>query len=302
MTVTTGSFPKELQPGLKAQFTGIANNENAVWKKLFYMETSKKKYEDVISLYSMGLVPEKSEGDSIDYDNMSQGLTIRHTHKTYGLGCILTEEALEDNLYDNLSKRAIKYLGQSHNTTEEFVHANIFNNGFTIAQNHQEGGDGQYLFDTDHTARSGVYSNLLTAASLSRTSLEDARTQISLIKDETGVHFSNLNDKQLVVPSTLRWEAEEILKSSYAPDNANNAINTQYGAMPLVVWRYLDGASTTAWYVTTDAPEGLIHYSRRPTKIRQTNDDDTGNAKIQSTSRYRAGVIDCRGLFGNTGA
>jgi phage major head subunit gpT-like protein len=234
------------------------------------------------------------------YDNFSQGLTIRHTHKSYGKGCIITYEAQKDDLYFDLAKKAIQYLGQSHRTTEEYVHANILNNGFTVAQNHQEGGDGQYLFDSDHVLKSGTFSNLLASASLSRTTLQDAITQVQGIKDESGVHFSSLEAKQLVVPLALEWEAKEILKSMYQPENANNGVNLTYDILPLIIWKYL--TSNTAWFITTNAPDGFVHYEREKQFVRQSNDDDTMNAKIQSYSRYISGVIDVRGGFGNLGA
>lgn len=300
MTITTGSIPKHLAPGLKGQFTGIVNDEKSVWRKIFKIVPSQKKYEEIISIYSMGLVDVKPEGSSMTYDNFSQGLTIRHTHKSYGKGCIITREAKDDDLYWNLAEKAIKYLGQSHRTTEEYVHANIFNNGFTVANNHQEGGDGQYLFDSDHTLKSGTFSNLLASASLSRTALQDAITQVQGIKDESGQHFSALEPKQLVVPLALQWEAKEILKSMYHPDDANNAVNNMYDVLPLIVWKYL--SSNTAWFLTTNAPDGFVHYNRVKQEVRQSNDDDTMNSKIQSYSRYISGVVDVRGGFGNTGA
>jgi hypothetical protein len=302
MTVTTGSFPKELAPGLKGRFSGMYNSLNPVWKQLFRVLPSEKKYEEMISTYTTGLVDEKPEGASMLYDDIGQGLTVRHTHKTYGKGVIITEEAQDDNLYGSLANRAVEALVKSHATTEEFVHAGILNLGFTVANNHQEGGDGQFLFDTDHTLKNGTYSNLLTAAALSRTSLEDAITQISLNVDESGVHFSGLNPTKLVVPTTLKWQAMEILKSTLQPETGNNAVNTMDSIIPYVDWRYLDGTSTKAWFVTTDADYGLIHYDRKKPAIRMSNDDDTYNEKIQSRSRYVTGVIDPRGIYGNVGA
>jgi phage major head subunit gpT-like protein len=301
MTVNTGSFPKELRPGLKSQFTGIANSEKAVWKQLYETVASKLKYEEIISQYQFGLVEEKPEGQAMTLDNMSQGLTIRHTHKSYGKGCKITREALADNQYANLTKRATKYLSNSHFTTQELVHANRLNNGFTVAGDAQEGGDGLTLFNASHTLKNGVYSNLLTAGSLSRTALQDAITQINLIKDETGIHFSNITEECLVVPQNLKWTAEEILGSAYQPDNANNAINTMFGQMKLIVWKYL--TSTTAWFIKTNAQDGLIHYDRVKPEIEQVNPNDgTYNVQVQSYSRYVCGVANVRGIFGNTGA
>ena len=302
MPVTTGSFPKDLEPGLKAKFDGMCSSTTPVWKQLYRELSSDKKYEEIVSSYSTGLVDEKAEGASINYDDIGQGLVVRHTAKSYGKGVIITKEAIDDNLYESLSKRAVEALVKSHNTTEEYVHADIFNQGFTVANNHQEGGDGQYLFDTDHTAKSGTYSNLLTAATLSRTALQDAITQIRLTKDETGVHFSGTKATKLIVPAALEWTAQELLKSKLQPENANNAINTMDSIMPYISWEFLDDGSSTAWYIQTNADYGLIHYTREKANMRFSQDDDTYNEKIQSYSRYRSGVGNCRGVFGNTGA
>jgi len=300
--VTTGSFPKDLQPGLKAKFDGMYGSINPIWKQLFRELSSDKRYEEIVSSYSTGLVDEKPEGVAISYDDIGQGLTIRHTHKSYGKGVIITKEAMDDNLYGSLSKRAVEALVKSHATNEEYVHADIFNQGFTVANNHQEGGDGQYLFDTDHTAKNGTYSNLLTAAAFSRAALQDAVTQIRLTKDETGIHFSGLNAVKLIVPAALEWRAAEILKTNLQPDSANNNINPVQGIMPYISWEFLDDSSSTAWFIKTNADYGLINYSRYKPYITFSSDDDTYNEKIQSYSRYRAGVADCRGIFGNAGA
>lgn len=302
MTVTTGSFPKELQPGLKARFSGMYSKVTPQWKSLFRVLPSKKKYEEIISEYSLGLVDVKPEGAAIKYDDISQGLTVRHTHKSYGKGVIITEEAQDDNLYGSLANRAVEALVKSHAETEEYIHADILNKGFTVANNHQEGGDGKVLFATDHTAKNGAYSNLFTVATFSRTALQDALTQIRLTKDETGIYFSGLKGGTLVVPATLEWTVQEVLKSTLQPENANNAINTMQGKLQSMTWQYLDDSSTTAWFIKTDAPYGMIHYDRKKTGIRFSSDDDTLNEKIQSFSRYIQGVADCRGIFGNLGA
>ena len=299
--VTTGSLPKDLQPGLKAKFDGMYGSITSTWKQLYRDVPSDKKYEEIVSSYSTGLVDEKPEGGAISYDDISQGLTIRHTHKSYGKGIIITKEAMDDNLYGSLSKRGVEALVKSHKTNEEYVHADIFNQGFTVLQNHQEGGDGQYLFDTDHTSKNGTYSNLLTAATFSRAALQDGITQIRLTKDETGVHFSGLTAVKLVVPAALEWRAAEILKTNLQPDSANNNINPVQGIMSYTSWEFLDDASSVAWFIKTNADYGLIHYTREKANIRFSSDDDTYNEKIQSYSRYRAGVADNRGIFGNAG-
>lgn len=302
--ITSNSFPKELQPGLKAKFDGMYEKLSPVWKKIYQIDDSKKKYEEIISMYKFGLPTKKSEGSNMGYDNMSQGLTIRHTHNVWALAAEISQEAVEDNQYDDVSNRAVVALNDSHATNEEYEHARIFNNGFTVANEHQQGGDGQYLFDTDHVSRNGTFSNLLTSAPLSRTSLQDARIQVMLTKDETGIHPAGLMMKQLIVPVHLQDEAQEILGSPLQPDNANNGINTMNGVTPYVVWQFLDstyGGSDTAWYVQTTAREGLMHYQRYAPKIWFSTSDDAMTQKIHSASRYINGVNDVRCAFGNLG-
>jgi hypothetical protein len=300
MTVTTGSNPKQTRPGLAGRFDGMVADMKPIWKDIFDIKQSRKAYEEVISLYNLGLAEELAEGDSVVYSDFSQGLTIRHTNKSYGLGVIITEDAIDDDLYESLTGRASKGLAQAHNSTGEFVHANILNNGFTIVGHHQEGGDGKVLFASDHINKSGTFSNLLSAAALSRATLEAAFIAIRLSKEETGVHFSGASPKTLVVPEQLRFDAQRILESPLQPENQYNAINPMYNSIRVISWPYL--TSQTAYFIQTDVPEGLIHYDRKPLHLRETNTDDNFNVKILTKSRWVCGVLDVRGAYGSVGA
>ena len=297
--ITTGSHPKALWPGI-AKWWGLKYDEQKqVWTTLFETDTSDKNYEEVVEGTGFGLVPEKDQGANVSYDTEVQGHTTRFTHVVYGMGWIATEEELEDNQYMEVAKRRTERLAFSLRCTDETVHANHFNRAFNSSY---LGGDGLEMVSTAHITQDGTQSNeLATPADLSEASLEDLCVQIMNAKNSRGLRIM-LTPKQLVVPPNVHFDAKRILESDQTPDTANNAKNIVGGMFKggLVTWPYL--SDTDAWFVTTDAPAGLMHYWRRKPKFAQDNDFDSGNAKAKVTSRYISKWGDWRGVYGSQGA
>lgn len=252
-----------------------------------------------MELTGFGLVPVKAEGEAISYDSETQGYVKRYTNVTYGMGYIVTEEALEDGLYEKVSKRRASALAFSAQTTKETVHANIFNRAFNLSYT---GGDGVEMCSTAHPTASGDQSNeLATAADLSEASLEDLCVNIMNATNSRGLKIA-ITPKKLLVPPALHFEAKRIIESELQNDTANNAKNV-VGTMfkgGLITWPFL--TDTDAWFVLTDAPRGLMHFKRRAGKFEQDNDFDTSNAKAKFTERYASGWTDWRGVYGSPGA
>lgn len=269
------------------------------WSKCFEMDTSIKSYEEDVELTGFGLVPVKPEGDSIAYDSETQGYVTRYTNVTYGMGYIVTEEALDDDLYVQVSKRRSSALAFSAQTTKETVHANIFNRAFNASF---VGGDGVEMIATNHPTVNGTQSNELgTPADLSEASLEDLGIQIMNATNSRGLRIG-IKPKKLIVPPSLNYDAKRIIESELQNNTANNAKNivgAEYKG-GLLVWTFL--TDTDAWFVQTDCPRGLVHFKRRAGKFVTDNDFDTSNAKAKFTERYSAGHTDWRGIFGTPGA
>ena len=300
MAITTGNHPKSLWPGVKAFFGKTYREKPMVCTMVFDSMTSDKAYEEVVEETGFGLAPQKAEGASVSYDTDSQGYTTRFTNVTYGLGAIVTREAIEDNQYENVASRKASKLARSMRQTKENVHANILNRAFTAAY---AGGDGKELLATDHPSLVGNQQNELTvSADLSEASLEDLLTMIRLATDSRGLRIQ-LEGQKLVVPPQLAFEATRILSSTNQSGTANNDINAMkaLGLLPggVVVWDYL--SDTDAFFVKTDAPEGLMTFQRRALALTQDNDFDTENARMKATERFVAGWGDWRGLYGSPG-
>ena len=300
MAITTGNHPKSLWPGVKAFFGKTYREKPMVCTMVFDSMTSDKAYEEVVEETGFGLAPQKAEGASVSYDTDAQGYTTRFTNVTYGLGAIVTREAIEDNQYENVASRKASKLARSMRQTKENVHANILNRAFTAAY---AGGDGKELLATDHPSLVGNQQNELTvSADLSEASLEDVLILIRLATDSRGLRIQ-LEGQKLIVPPQLAFEATRILSSTNQSGTANNDINAMkaLGLLPggVVVWDYL--SDTDAFFVKTDAPEGLMTFQRRALALTQDNDFDTENARMKATERYVAGWGDWRGLFGSPG-
>lgn len=297
--ITSGAHPKAKWPGISAWFGREYTKHPEYWKQCFEVETSDKSYEEDVELTGFGLLPVKPEGDGITYDSETQGYVKRYTNVTYGGGYIVTQEALEDDLYEKVSKRRSSALAFSAQTTKETVHANIFNRWFTSGYT---GGDGVVGGSTAHPTASGNQSNILaTAADLSEASLEDLCVNIMNATNSRGLKIA-ITPQKLLVPPALHFEAKRILESDKQNDTANNAKNV-VGTMfkgGLITWPFL--TDTDAWFVLTDCPRGMIHFKRRAGSFEQDNDFDTSNAKAKFTERYAAGWSDWRRVYSSAGA
>lgn len=299
--ITTGSHPKALWPGVRKFVMGEYSEHPTEYDKVFDMQSSKMAYEEDVETTGFGLAQIKSEGAAVAYDTHSQGFTKRYTHVAYSLGYIVTREELDDNQYKSRSFKRGKALAFSFRTTKEIVAANVLNRAFSSSY---LGGDAKELIATDHPTLAGNQSNELSvAADLSEAALEDMLTQIMEAKNSRGLQIAIRGDK-LIVPPALAFTAERILKSSLQNDTADNAINAirSMGLLRggVMVNHYL--TDNDAWFIKTDAPDGLLGFQRTPFEFTQDNDFDTENAKAKGYERYTFGWTDWRGLFGSEGA
>lgn len=299
--ITTGTHPKLLWPGLQAIWGNMYKDQAEEHTSIFDMGTSDKAYEEDQELAGMGLASVKSEGASISYDTTINGYVKRYTNVTYGLGFIVTEEAVEDNQYKSQAEKRVRALRRSMRHTKETVHANVLNRATDSAY---AGGDGKELLATDHPTANGTQSNeLAVAADLSEASLEDIFIQIMNATDTRGLRIA-LKPRKLIVPPNLAFEATRIVKSNLQNDTANNAINAMksMGLLPegVQVWSFL--TDTDQWFVKTDAPDGLKSLTRRALALEKDSDFETGNFKHKATERYSCGWSDWRAVFGSPGA
>lgn len=300
--ITTGTNPKLLWPGLKAIWGNNYTEHDLEWKKLFTVESSDKAREEDQQVTQFGLVPIKDQGGSTSYDTEGQGYNKAYNHLTYSMGFIVSMEERQDNLYEEVARRRTQGLAFSLRQTEEIVHANIFNRGFTAAYS---GGDGKELFATDHPTRAGgtQQNELTVAADMSEASLEDLCILIMGAENDRGLKIS-LMPNQLVVPRQLWYEANRIVNSTLQNDTANNAINVlkATNAFPggIVMNHYL--TDQDAFFITTNAPRGLMHFDRMPATFTEDNDFDTENMKYKVVRRFSAGWTDWRGCYGSSGA
>ncbi len=304
MTITRSAHPSSLWPGIKAWFGMNYKNQSKPFEAYFQMETSDKAYEEVAEAYGFGLAAKKAEGASIQYDNTGEGAKTRFTNVTYGLGYIVTREAIEDNQYRQLSERRSMELARSMATTKCIVHANVLNRGFSGSY---VGGDGVALFSASHPTIAGNQSNLLTAADLSESALETAVSRIMLLENARGLKIGAQPQTLIIHPNdwaTATRILESDLQSGSASDTTNtnnvNALKAKGMIKQVVIDPYL--TDTDAWFVTTDIPYGLLSFQRRAMEFKQDNDFDTENAKAKATERYVAGWADFRGIFGSAGA
>ena len=299
--ITTASHPKALWPGIKAWWGQVYDEHPEEYSKLFDGDTSRQNYEEDVQLTGFGLAPVKSEGSGVSYDSEVQGFTTRYTHVAYALGYIVTKEELDDNLYEQVSRRRAAALAMSFRQTKENVGANIYNRAFNGTY---LGGDGVALCSTAHPNTSGgTFANTPTvAADLSEASLEDALTALMGFQNDRGL-LINVMPKSLIVARQNWWNANRILKSAYTPSTANNAVNVLVAtnALPegIVMNHYL--TSPNAWFVRTNIQNGLKYYSRVGIQFDQDNDFDTMNAKAKGYERYSCGWTDPRAIYGVNG-
>lgn len=299
--ITTGSHPKALWPGVYAWFGAKYDEHPVEYTQIFDTATSSKAYEEMVQSYGFGLVPVKPEGQSTVYDSHGQGYTARFTNVAYSMGYVVTKEELADNLYSELSMNRAAALAFSLRQTEENVGSNVLNRGFNSSY---VGGDGKELLATDHPlALGGVFSNELDpAADFSEAALEDLAIQIMSAVNPRGLKIS-LVPKRLISPVNLAFEIERVLKSQLQNDSANNAINAlrSKGIIPeIAINHYL--TDSDAFFIKTNAPNGLTWFDRAAAEFSQDNDFDTENAKAKVYRRFTAGWGDPRTLFGSSGA
>ena len=298
MAISRAQLVKELEPGLNALF-GLEYkqyvNEAA---EIFETENSDRAFEEEVMLAGFANATVKPEGQGISYDSAQETFTARYTNETIALAFAITEEAIEDNLYDRLASRYTKALARSMANTKQVKGAAVLNNGFNSSY---AGGDGKELFATDHPTLAGTFSNeLATAADLNETSLEQALIDIAAFTDERGLKIAARGMK-LVIPSALQFTAERLMKSKGRTGTADNDINAinNMGAIPegYVVNHYL--TDTSKWFIKTDVPNGLKHFTRAPLKTSMEGDFDTGNVRYKARERYVFGFSDPRGAFGS---
>jgi len=302
MAISRAQLLKELLPGLNALFGLSYATYQEEHKEIYETETSERSFEEETKLSGFSAAPVKNEGSAIAYDNGQEAWTARYNHETIAQGFSLTEEAIEDNLYDSLSARYTKALARSMAYTKQVKAAAVLNNGFTSGYN---GGDGVPLFSNAHPLVSGgTNSNIpSTAADLNETSLEAAVIQISLWTDERGLLIA-AKPKKLVVPPSLQFVATRLLETELrvgTNDNDINAIkNNGSVSEGYTINHYL--TDTNAWFLTTDVPNGMKHFVRTPLTNSMDGDFDTGNVRYKSRERYSFGWSDPLGMYGSAGA
>ena len=301
MAVSRAQLLKELLPGLNALFGLEYKRYAEEHKEIYEEETSERSFEEEVKLSGFSTAPVKAEGAAIAYDNAQEAWIARFTHETIALGFSITEEAMEDNLYDSLSARYTKALARSMAYTKQIKAAAPLNNGFTTYQS----GDGVTLFSTAHPLVSGgTNSNRpSTNADLNETSLEAAVIQIAAWTDERGLLIA-AKPRKLIVPPALMFVATRLLETELRVDSADNTINAlkNNGSIPegYTVNHFL--TDPNAWYLTTDVPNGMKHFVRTPLNTSMDGDFDTGNVRYKSRERYSFGVSDPLGIYGSPGS
>ncbi len=301
MAISRQQLAKELEPGLNALFGLEYDRYENQHLEIFDTENSDRAFEEEVMLSGFANAAVKSEGAAVTFDTANETFTSRYTHETVALAFAITEEAIEDNLYDKISTRYTKALARSMANTKQIKAANVLNNGFSSSF---PGGDGKELFATDHPTQSGDAKNeLSTSADLSETSLEQALIDIAAFTDERGLKIAARGLK-LIIPSELQFTAERIMKSANRVGTADNDINAlaSKGMIPqgYVVNNFL--TDTDAFFIKTDVPNGLKMFERAPIKTAMEGDFDTGNVRYKARERYSFGFSDWRGMFGSPGA
>ena len=302
MAISRAQLLKELLPGLNALFGLEYARYGEEHKQIFETETSERSFEEETKLSGFSAAPVKNEGSAIAYDNAQEVFTARYNHETIALGFSLTEEAIEDNLYDSLSARYTKALARAMSYTKQTKAAAILNNGFDTDY---PGGDGQPLFSASHPLVSGgTNSNIpSTPADLNETSLEAAVIQIAAWTDERGLLIA-AKPRKLVVPPSLMFVATRLLETELRVSTADNDITAlkSNGSIPegYAVNHFL--TDTDAWFLTTDVPNGLKHFVRTPMATGMDGDFDTGNVRYKARERYSFGWSDPLGMYGSEGA
>jgi len=302
MAITRSQLLKELEPGLNALFGMEYDRYDNEHAEIFDTETSERAFEEEVMLAGFGQAPTKGEGAAVAYDTAGESYTARYTHDTIALAFAITEEAVEDNLYDKLSARYTRALARSMSNTKQVKGASVLNNAFSASY---LGGDAKSLVANDHpTFGGGTFSNTpTTQADLNETSLEQALIDIAAFIDERGLKIA-LRGMKLIINPALQFTAERILKSEQRVSTADNDINAlrSGGYLPqgFTVNHFL--TDPDAFFIKTDAPNGLKHFVRSPLKTAMEGDFETGNARYKARERYSFGWSDPRSIYGSQGA
>ena len=302
MAISRAQLAKELEPGLNALFgLEYARYDNEAGE-IYDTESSERAFEEEVMLSGFGAAPVKSEGTAVSFDDAQEAYTARYTHETIALAFSITEEAIEDNLYDRLASRYTKALARSMANTKQVKGAATLNNAFDSTYT---GGDGKELCATDHPLVNGndLRNEPSTAADLNETSLENGLIDIAAFVDERGLKVS-VRGMKMIVPPALQFVADRLLESTLRPGTADNDINAtrNMGMLPqgYVVNHYL--TDTDAWFIKTDAPRGFLDFERMPMSTKMEGDFDTGNVRFKARERYSFGYSDPRTVFGSPGA
>ena len=302
MAISRAQLLKELVPGLNALYGLEYKTYAEEHKEIYETETSERSFEEEVKLSGFSAAPVKNEGSAMAYDNAQEAFTSRYNHETIALGFSLTEEAIEDNLYDSLASRYTKALARAMAYTKQIKAASVLNNGFSSSF---PGGDGVSLFNANHPLVSGgVNSNVPSVGvDLNETSLEAAIIQISQWTDERGLLIA-AKARKLIVPTQLQFVATRLLQTELRVATADNDLNAvkAMGAVPegYTVNHYL--TDPNAWFIKTDVPNGLKHFVRTPMSTGMDGDFDTGNVRYKARERYSFGWSDPLGMWGSSGS
>ena len=301
MAISRAQLAKELEPGLNALFGLEYDLYEKESEDIFETESSDRAFEEEVMLSGFGTAPVKSEGTAISFDEAQETCTARYTHETIALAFSITEEAIEDNLYDRLASRYTRALARSMSQTKQIKAASVLNNAFSTSY---PVGDSAALCSSSHPSLSGNQRNLLsTAADLNETSLEQMLIDIAGMTDERGLKIA-VRGMKLVIPKELQFIAERVMNSNLRPGTSDNDVNAtkSMGMIPdgAVVNHFL--TDTDAFFIKTDAPNGFKLFQRTPIKTAMEGDFDTGNMRFKARERYSFGVSDWRAVFGTPGA
>jgi hypothetical protein len=301
MAISRAQLVKELEPGLNALFGLEYKNYADEHLQIFDVENSDRAFEEEVMLSGFANASVKPEGSSVNFDSATESFTARYTHETLALAFSITEEAIEDNLYDRLASRYTKALARSMANAKQVKGANVLNNAFDSSFT---GGDGVELCSAVHPITGGTFKNeLSTSADLNETSLEQSLIDIAAMTDDRGLKIAAKGVK-MIIPSALQFTAERLMKSQGRTGTADNDINAvaNMGMIPqgYVVNHYL--TDTDAFFIKTDVPNGLKMFVRSPVKTSMEGDFETGNVKYKARERYSFGFSDPRGIFGSPGA
>jgi hypothetical protein len=303
MAISRGQLVKELEPGLNALFGLEYKRYENQHAEIYVTETSDRAFEEEVMLSGFANAAVKPEGSGVTFDNAQETYTARYTMETVALAFAITEEAIEDNLYDRLASRYTKALARSMANTKQIKSVDPLIQGLPTTNNF-DSGDGVSLFNTAHPTIAGTVSNTLaTQADLNETSLEQSLIDIAQLTDERGLKIAARGVK-MIVPSELQFTAERLMKSQGRTSTADNDINA-IASMGMIPQGYRVNnflTDTDAFYIITDVPNGMKYFERTPIRTAMEGDFDTGNVRYKARERYRFGVSDYRGIFGVEGA